>query len=251
MANRYERFLAAHAEPEWWSISRRDERKALRRADGVIAIQEQEAAYFRRLAGVPVTTVGHITNVHSLAPSTASAPTLLFVGSSNGVNQEGVKWLLATVWPEVLARCPTARLILVGTIGLVLKHLALPPNVEMIGPVDDVASSYAPAHVVVNPLRFGTGLKIKSVEAMRYGRALVSTSIGAEGLDDAVGRGITIADTAATFADACVTLLTDADRRRSQEHAAIGFLEAWNARCRAALRDALIGPMTVDVVERR
>jgi glycosyltransferase involved in cell wall biosynthesis len=184
--------------------------------------------------------------VHPLAPSTASSPTLLFAGSSNGVNQDGVKWLLTAVWPQILARCPTAKLMLVGTIGLSLKRLALPPNTEMVGPVDDVAASYAQAHVVVNPLRFGTGLKIKSIEAMSYGRALISTSIGAEGLDDAVGRSITVADTATAFADACVTLLTDARQRRSQERAAIDFLEAWNARYRAAFHDVLLGSSAAD-----
>src|SRR6185312_4671780 len=71
------------------------------------------------------------------------------------------------------------------------------------------------AAVVVVPLRVGGGTRLKIFEAMAAGRAVVSTSIGAEGLDVASGRDLIVADGQRAFADAVIALLEDGDRRRA------------------------------------
>jgi glycosyltransferase involved in cell wall biosynthesis len=90
--------------------------------------------------------------------------------------------------------------------------------------------------VVVAPLRFGTGLKIKCIEALAYGKALVTTSSGAEGLAHGGGDHLCIADTAEAFANAVADLLVNVERRGQLEHNALGFARRWQDQQMQAVR---------------
>jgi glycosyltransferase involved in cell wall biosynthesis len=94
-----------------------------------------------------------------------------------------------------------------------LRKIAGDSGVSVVGPVASVAACYESAAAVVVPLRAGGGTRIKILEAFSYQRPVVSTSIGAEGLDVRDGQEILIADTPEAFARACVRLVTDRDLR--------------------------------------
>lgn len=217
-AERHKRYLANGIAPTWFSCSTRAEVKGLNRADGVIAIQKAEAAYFRQVTGSRVATIGHPI---SLRPQLEQASEqeleqdlnkemvpgrILLVGSDNAINIASLDWYLQHVHPLILQACPHAELAVAGT---ACRRLAPSPGMRLLGRLDDLASAYATAQVVVNPMLFGTGLKIKSVEAFGYARALVTTPCGAEGLEARAGRAFRSAREPGEFAQEVVSLLND------------------------------------------
>jgi glycosyltransferase involved in cell wall biosynthesis len=111
--------------------------------------------------------------------------------------------------------------------------------VDLLGEIADITAAYAQAQVVLNPLRFGTGLKIKSVEALSYGRPLVTTSVGAEGLGAGCEGAWMVGTDAKGLADHCVRLLRDAVERHTLAAQAVHYVADSNVRQYQALREAL------------
>ncbi len=239
LTNRYQRFLAVGATPEWFSTTRGQERKGLERADCVVAVQEREAEFFRQLTPRPVVTVGPLAPLESLPAVAKGPPTVLFVGSDNGINRDAVQFCLAEIWPRVRQRVPEARLALAGPVCDVVEQ---PPEGTVLhGTVPDLRPLYAQADVVLCPLRFGTGLKVKCIEALGFGKPLVTTRAGAEGLEEGEGKAFLVAEDAAALAGQCTTLLVEAGRCRALAMAATAFAADWNHRSRAAFAEALTG----------
>jgi glycosyltransferase involved in cell wall biosynthesis len=236
-ADRYKLFHKAGVKPEWFSTTRRQERKGLRRADCVIAIQDREAEYFRRLTNRQVVTVGHITPVLPLPEPAGAGATVLFVGGDNPSNRDALEFCFQEVWPLIRAVLPEACLKVAGP---VCCHFSGPPaGVDLLGEIADITAAYAQAQVVLNPLRFGTGLKIKSVEALSYGRPLVTTSVGAEGLGAGCEGAWMVGTDAKGLADHCVRLLRDAVERHTLAAQAVHYVADSNVRQYQALREAL------------
>ena len=116
-------------------------------------------------------------------------------------------------------------------------------GVTRIGYVRNLRRAYRDAAVVINPVRFGTGLKIKTVEALAHGKALVTTSCGVEGLEGAHGRAFLVEDDMPRFGAEVGRLLASPDARRTLAQAAAGFARAEFGRDRVygALRQLLAG----------
>jgi glycosyltransferase involved in cell wall biosynthesis len=203
------------------------EAKLLSTADVIAAISATDATELARLAPrARVVLAPKSVAPAPLPPAPAGSTRVLFVGSDNAFNAEGLAWFLASVWPFILRRVPAARLDLCGSIARALPK-PLPAGVDDHGPVTDLAPFYREAAVVVVPLLRATGLNIKLVEAAGLGRAVVATETTLEGapfLRDAVA----LADTASVFADSVVRLI--------QEPAARDSL---SAQARAAVAGAL------------
>lgn len=182
------------------------ERQQLQSADAIIAIQEPEAAIFRRmLPGKTVVTAPMSAHLQIFPP--INQPTLLFVGSNHGPNVFGLRWFLAEIWPSLKKDQPAAKLLIAGTICSVLTE-TLPDGVRLLGRLSDLSSAYAQAAVVIAPIFQGSGIKIKLLEAIGYGRACVTTSVGLEGLE-ALREDLGIADTAPEFTRLTLSLLRD------------------------------------------
>ncbi len=164
-------------------LGRAEEAELLRRADVIVAIQEREAEEFRRM--VPdrqvIVVPMPVESRHRVA-SPDSIRRCIFVGGYTGHNLDGLQWFLAEVWPGVLAAYPDAEFDVVGTVGKAVPAGAR--RVRVHGPLEDLASVYAGASVCLVPLRFGTGLKIKLIEAMAHGRSVIATTAGAEGFPE-------------------------------------------------------------------
>ena len=122
-----------------------------------------------------------------------------------------------------------------------MRHL---DHVQILGFVQDLADLYQTADLVVVPLRGGAGTRIKILEALSYGRCVVSTTVGAEGLAITSGAELVLADTPATFAAACVALLEDPVRARAMAQNGQEFRRRSHApeALRRALADALATP---------
>lgn len=146
-------------------------------------------------------------------------------------NVDAALYLCHEIWPRIARRLPHARLLLVGN--------APPDEVRALGRRDVVVTGRVPsidpfleeASVVVCPLRIGGGVKVKMLEAMSRGRAVVTTSVGAQGLRSFAGRAFLVEDNPSGFAHAVAGLLTDAGARRDLERgarAAAALLPAWD-----------------------
>jgi glycosyltransferase involved in cell wall biosynthesis len=161
------------------------ERERLLKADLIIAIQSREARLMSAL--VPerrVITVGIDFDVLSArAVADAVRGRILVVGSDNPMNLHGLRSFIEQAWPAIRQACPWASLRVVGRVG---RAIADPrAGVELAGWVESLADEYAAAEVVINPTIAGTGLKIKSCEALCHGKSLVVWPDGVDGMPEA------------------------------------------------------------------
>ena len=136
---------------------------------------------------------------------------MLFLGDmKNTPNYLAAERMAQTIWPLVRVQVPDARLLIAGTNSDQLPSASAGlAGVEFLGFVPDLDALYAQSRVVCCPIMTGGGTRLKLVEAASYARPIVSTRIGAEGLDFTDGREALLRDDDAGFAAACVTLLQD------------------------------------------
>ena len=188
-------------------VDRDTEMGLLDLADMVIAIQTDEEQVVRQnLPEKPVILVPMaVSPVTDVQPGKDA--TLLFVGSNTTPNIDGINWFLTDVWPSVLELHPDAHLHIAGTCCGSLAHV--PANVILLGRVDDLEEAYGHAGVVISPLRSGSGLKIKLIEAMGRGKAAVVTGTTLQGVHHLVGHAVMEANTAEEFVRAIGGLLHD------------------------------------------
>ncbi len=154
-------------------------------------------------------------------------PVVLFQGTLRyPPNAEAARFLVRDVVPRLGALVPDVRVRLVGTTAPGLSALEDPPTVTLVGQVPDMADELARADVVVVPLRFGSGTRLKVLEAFAQRVPVVSTTLGAEGLGAVDGVHLLVADTADGLASACARLLADeALRARLSEAAHALFVD--------------------------
>jgi glycosyltransferase involved in cell wall biosynthesis len=239
-AERYRLYRDRGQPGEFFSTSRAGEGKALDRADAVLAIQEADASHFAAISRSPVTVVGHLAPPLEAVPgSSPPAAAMLFVGGPMGINVHGMRWFLEEVLPLVRQGVPGAELWLVGGIGERVRGGG--PGVRRLGFVEALDDLYRRAAVVINPQRFGTGLSIKSVDALRHGRPLVATASGARGLEDGAGHAFLAADSAEEFAGHVVRLLRDPAAGAELGLRAAAYSRAYYERNLRALADAVRG----------
>lgn len=203
------------------------ERAILEDTGNAVAIQGDEARELQRLAPrCRVVTVPVAMPSAPVDPAAAVAGRCLFVGSGSFHNLDGIRWFLDACWPAILTAVPEATLHICGSVCFRLGRL--PQGVVAGGVVDDLHRIYAQASVVIAPLRAGSGLKVKIVEAVVHGVPAVTTPIGAQGLEELEPAPFLVAETAAHFSDCTIRVLRSSNLR--------GSLRAAAERCRAAFR---------------
>jgi len=155
-------------------------------------------------------------------------------------NIDGVLWFADEIWPRVLAHRPDATWAIVGQRPHPrLERLREFPGVTLTGRVSQVQPYLAGCRVYVIPLRIGSGTRLKLIEAMAAGGAIVSTTVGAEGFPVAQGENILLADEPAAFAAAILSLLDDSRKRVAMGQAARAFASHYDWRTIVPLLDSL------------
>jgi glycosyltransferase involved in cell wall biosynthesis len=153
-------------------------------------------------------------------------------------NVDAAVWFCHEVWPRVVAALPDARLQLVGRNPADAVRALASATVEVTGTVPDLTPWYARTRVALAPLLAGGGSRLKILEALAAGRPVVATSVGAEGLEDLIGRGVLVADDPAEMATAVVDLLRDPQRSAALGNAgtaAVAADHSWAAAVRPLL----------------
>jgi polysaccharide biosynthesis protein PslH len=195
-----------------WRKLRREEKKAWQRFDGVTVTSLRDADMLRALN--PSTRLAVIPNgvdVHRFTPPSAApdAGSLLFFGAVNyHPNFDGITHFIDHVFPKILKQRPSTKLWIVGPAPdeIIARRNQ---NIEVTGFVDQVEPYIDKAAVVVVPLRIGGGTRLKIVEAMAKAKGIVSTRIGAEGIDVVHERHALLADSDDDFANETLRLLGD------------------------------------------
>ena len=191
---------------------------AYRRAEGVYlrCSAADERRLLSEVPGVPTTVIPNAADVEYYQPRpTDPRPdgrTVVFFGLLSYVpNVDGVIHLVQEFWPRIAEAHPEARCKIIGGRPPPSLLALAGPRVELTGFVPDLRPHLASAAAVVVPLRLGGGTRLKIVEGMAMGKAIVSTRLGAEGIEAVPGRDILIEDQPANFADAVNRLLADPD----------------------------------------
>ena len=195
-----------------------------RQWDVVVAITPEDATRIAR----DLAPSQHLISARHAPPCAAvAAPgasdVALYAASDNQSNVQSVTWLLEHVWPRVRQARPSARLRMAGLICAALpERLRAMPGLELLGFLDDLSGEIATCGVVVAPYLYGSGLKIKVVEAACAGKAVVTTSSGVAGTGLQAGRALERHDEPEPFAAAVAALLGDQALRRALAETARG-----------------------------
>jgi glycosyltransferase involved in cell wall biosynthesis len=194
------------------------EMRALRFAARSFVCSDRDRDYLRRRAGTPrVETIPNAVDMPAQAAPEGTGMDLLFLGAFvHRPNVQAAEHLIDAIWPLISRQLPQARLLIAGgKPERIRHHAAAPAGVEFLGFVEDLPALYARSAVVCCPLLTGAGTRLKIIEAAAYGKAVVSTTLGAEGLQFQDGSEILLRDGPADFAQACVQLLQDPAARQA------------------------------------
>lgn len=192
--------------------SRGQEAKLLKDTDIIVAINDVERLFFKNmLPDKKVVTVGMFKESQGFAPSFKRNKIikLLYVASNNEPNRKGLEQFLRKHWKNLQLKVQNLELHIVGSIINSFSDSDF-PNVIFKGLVEDLENEYIDATICLNLTEVGTGLKIKTVEAIMYGKATISTLKGAEGIPlNSSNPEIIVCDTQSKIAAKIVELATD------------------------------------------
>jgi hypothetical protein len=154
------------------TMNAHQEATGLQRCQHIFAVQDEEMAYFHLLS--PRSKVYNIYSKYDYHPQkVAGNQNIVFLSGGNQYNVNGIRWFVDKVFPHIVHRFPDAQLIIGGSICKVLKNVEGMKGVTLFGYVDDPADFYAQADVAINPVYQGTGLKIKTFEAISYDKVTI------------------------------------------------------------------------------
>ena len=197
---------------------RREELAALGRQNAILVTSERDRMLIGKdLPQIPAFVIPNGVDTTYFTPKLASEEpgSLVFTGAMNyAPNADGILHFIDSVFPLICARVPGSVLYVVGGSPPPELKRRAGPHIVVTGHVEDVRPYVWQASVYVVPLRSGGGTRLKILEALAMGKAIVTTSIGCEGLDVCEKESVLLADEPVEFADAVVGLLRDIARRR-------------------------------------
>lgn len=203
--------------------------ECLSKADLIIAIQKDDTATFQRmLPNSEVVTMPVAASLPETEQREQVPGRCLFVGGGAGHNVRGLTWFLDNIWPKIRSQNPEANLHVSGDVCSKVdqdKYADEQSKIVFMGRVDDLGAEYNEAEVCVVPLEVGSGLKLKLIEAMSYGKAIVSTSVGVQGVEEVADYGVSVTNDTEHFANEVVDLLNDPRKRKAYEAVNKQFIE--------------------------
>jgi glycosyltransferase involved in cell wall biosynthesis len=209
----------------WYTTTAKEEGKGLSRANIVIARHEKEKQFFQTLTSKKVITVGHMLVLHKPSKVEPTKGRILFVGSDAEFNRDGIQYFITEILPRIRSSIPDASLHVAGNVCNTIEET---PGCVKLGVVENLAPIYDSASVVIIPIHFGTGQSVKTIEALGHAKPVVSTSVGARGLDQGEERIFLVADTPEEFSQSVINVLTDSRLSEQLSSAAFKYAEKWN-----------------------
>jgi polysaccharide biosynthesis protein PslH len=212
-----------------WRKLKREERQAWVRFDGVSLTSQRDADMLAELEPkTPRAVVPNGVDIELFRPNSnpVEPDTLLFFGAMNYYpNHDGINYFVEQIWPRILAKRPSTKLWVVGPAPEAVTRLRS-ESIDVTGFVDKVEPYLDRAAAVIVPLRLGGGTRLKIVEAMSKAKPIISTHVGAEGIDVVDGEHALLSDDPQGFADHVENVLQDPKLATRLGQAARGLAEA-------------------------
>ncbi len=193
-------------------ISEEKEKALLHFYDSVICIQEDDCRLVSNWLGAEKTILAPHPVQATQQPIREHAENISYIASNWFANIDGLKWFLEKVWPGVNRN--GLSLSVYGRVCESFDNFAA-PGVAFHGFVDDLAKAYSQIDIIINPVRWGAGLKIKTVEAMAHGLPLVVSTEGGRGLESLAGKAFMVAKDESVFKDSLINLINNYDLRKA------------------------------------
>lgn len=232
--NRHKLYLKKGRVPEYYYMTLKSERVALARADVVVAVQDKEREYFEKLLKGTKTKSITISNLVELKDKYVVTEKVYgFMGHDNDCNMVAVKWFIENMLPKIREQEPNSRFILAGAI---CQHIPDGEGYEKLGFVDSIEEFYRQVMFVVTPLKDGTGINIKNIEALAYQKPVITTTIGSRGMELANGALIVV-DTEEEIVESVINLLRSPDVREKMSESAKEFIEGFIERNNNSLQN--------------
>ncbi|MBO5849235.1 MAG: glycosyltransferase [Bacteroidales bacterium] len=204
--------------PKRWYINhlvrtlKKYELNVINQVDGIAAITYRDAAFFRGETAVPVIDIPYGVNPDDFKPhyEVKDIPTLYHIGSMNWMpNEEGIAWFLNNVWGKLIKRNPNINLYLAGRHMPKWLMKLKAKNVNVLGEVADAKEFIRNHDIAIVPLLSGSGIRIKIIESMAMGRTVITTMIGAEGIQYSEYENIIIADSPAKMTEVICKIIKE------------------------------------------
>ena len=230
------RWVAAAYSAEQVRRLRKFERWVCQQADWVTAVSHPDKVHLQKLAGdkTPITVIPNSLDVPQFQLEAAEVipSDIVFSGKMDyRPNVDAVLWFVAEVWPKIRQERPSTTFTIVGQKPHArLERLKNEPGITLTGWVDRVEPYLAGAKVFVLPFRVGSGTRLKLIEAMAAGKAMVSTAVGAEGFPVAHNRELLLVEDGVGFGTAVLHLLSHPDERQRLGQAAKQFAQQYDWR---------------------
>jgi GT2 family glycosyltransferase len=221
------------------------ERAIPHQADQIICVSDEEAAILASVAGhCPIAVVRPV--VRSLAPTQAAfsdRADLLFtpgwLAGDASPNVDALRWFVTNILPRLLDVRPDIRLRVTGADPPPSARAVAGPAVDFVGYTPELRAQYEAARIVVVPMRFGAGVKLKCLEALQYGVPVVSTSVGAEGLGVHDSRAVVVTDDPRDFAARLLRLYESPEAWARQRGFVLRVAERWREQTEPTWRQVL------------
>lgn len=193
------------------------ELNVINKVDGIAAITYRDAAFFRGETATPVVDIPYGVNPEEFTPNyeVKEKPTLYHIGSMNWMpNEEGIRWFLKNVWNKLMERKPEIVLNLAGRHTPKWLMNIKKKNVKVWGEVADAKEFIKNNDIAIVPLLSGSGIRIKIIESMAMGKTVITTMIGAEGIQYSEYNNIIIADTPTKIVETICRITDNPDEIR-------------------------------------
>ncbi len=221
---------------KWFSISKQDEKKALDRADVILAIQDEEGEYYQSVTQKKVLIAYSYFNI--VYTELVGNKNLLYLGSDNVFNVESLNNFISGPFQEIIKKDPEVKLVIGGKVCERIDVSNM-QNLELCGRIDNIETFYNRGNIAINPTENGTGLKIKSFEALAYGKVLVAHEHSVAGIDLEGNKSIFKIAKIDEFSDVILNLLNSEVRLQELKKDAYSYIEKLNRRVYDAYRETV------------
>lgn len=224
---------------KWFSVTSNEEAKALDRVDITLAIQENEAIFYRYLTQKKVLTAFSYFPV-SLTGYTGKK-TLLYLAGPNAHNLESIDWFLNNVFKQLSNSDKEVRLLIGGGICREIESKYRNNSIIFYGEVNDALDFYEQGDIFINPTFNGTGLKIKTFEAMSYGKVLISHPHNTIGIYKKEEAPILIADNPKDYINHINSILNNESKAKELKQSSIDYINELNGVVKSRFIEAIEG----------
>ncbi len=210
---------------DWFSTSYKQEKKALDRADYILAVQDEEAEIFSKMTSKKVITTYRYFSLRETKSTNCSK--LLFFASGNKSNIDSITWFIENVFSNLIKIKPDTELLIGGSICDSLK-VNESKNINILGKFEDLMDFYKLGDIAINPVYTGTGLKIKLFEALSFGKILITHPHNLIGIPFTENIPVFSATSKEEYTSTILTLLNDIDLRKSLKTRINEYMNSYN-----------------------